>query len=475
MNNNTENNLRFLFQKWSGEKPEIINPLPDSGSYRKYYRISSSSKTALGVFNEDRKENLAFLSFSKHFIKNNLNVPEIYEQDLENKIYLIQDLGDITLFSLLIKENYKEHFSSTNINLYRKVIEELPKFQVLAGKDLDYSLCYPCQAFNKQSMMWDLNYFKYYFLKLAKIQFDEQKLENDFQVFTEYLLQADTDYFLYRDFQSRNILIYNDLPYFIDYQGGRKGALQYDLASLLFQAKAKIPTDIREEFLEYYIDNVSKYIAINRKNFKKYYYGYVLIRILQVLGAYGFRGFYEKKTHFLQSISDAINNLEYLLNNVELPVKLPVLMNILPNLVKSDNFQFFDYKKNDLTVTINSFSFKKSIPVDKSDNGGGFVFDCRALPNPGRYEEYKHLTGNDTPVIDFLNKEKEVENFLNNVFLIVDQSVEKYIKRNFDNLMVNFGCTGGQHRSVYSANKIAQYLKEKYNVKIKLNHQELKN
>jgi len=317
------------------------------------------------------------------------------------------------------------------------------------------------------------NYFKYYFLKLARIHFDEQALEEDFQTFTDYLLQTETDYFLYRDFQSRNIMLKDGKPYFIDYQGGRHGALHYDLASLLYDAKADMPDSVRKMLLGYYIITVSKLIPIDPEKFQQFFYGYVLIRIMQAMGSYGFRGFYEKKEHFLQSIPYALNNLASILTNVRFPVKIPALLDALENVVQSKRLKKISTDQRFLTVTINSFSYKRGIPVDVSGHGGGFVFDCRAIHNPGRYERYSSLTGKDSEVISFLDKEPEIKLFLKNVKSIVDQSVEKYLKRKFTNLMVSFGCTGGQHRSVYCAEALAKHLKAKFNIKLVLRHLEL--
>lgn len=471
MNKNQQ--LIKLFENWSGEKAISISPLPPSGSYREYYRIKSKNKVALGVFNPDKKENIAFLKFSRHFLNKGLNVPEIYAEELEKNIYLIQDLGDTTLYSYLTNVYKSGIFPKELIDMYKKVIEILPLFQINAAKDFDYSICYPRASFDKQSMIWDLNYFKYYFLKLSKIPFDEQDLENDFHKFTDYLLKTDCRFFLYRDFQSRNMMIYNNEIYFIDYQGGRKGALQYDLASLLYDAKADIPQYIRNELLEEYIKNIRNLIDINENEFIQYFYGYVLIRIMQAMGSYGFRGFYEKKEHFLQSIPYAIENLEYLLNNITLPIEIPTLINVLKRVVDSQELKDLGKTKNILKVNINSFSYKKGLPVDTSGNGGGFVFDCRAIHNPGRYEKYKLLTGLDNAVIEFLEKEKDLDNFLNNVYLLVDQSVENYQQRKFTNLMVNFGCTGGQHRSVYCSEILAKHLKAKYDIEVGIHHIEL--
>ena len=474
MKENINQKLIELFDSQFGEKPLQIKELLSSGSSRIYFRIISKNHKALAAYNADRKENNAYIAFTRHFEKYGLPVTKIFAEDLDNNLYLLEDLGDVTLFSYL--ENHRqEGFSEKTIGLYKNVLDNLLRFQIDASGDLDYSVCYPRTAFDKQSMMWDLSYFKYYFLKLAQISFDEQKLEDDFNVFADYLLQADSNYFMYRDFQSRNIMICDNKLYFIDYQGGRKGALQYDVASLLYDAKAAIPQQIREELLEYYSGKLKQKIEINESEFRKHFYGFVLVRIMQAMGAYGFRGYYEKKAHFLKSIPHAVANLKWVIENAGLPVKTDTLLEVFKQIIANKHLRkFSDERHENLTVSINSFSFKKGYPADPNGNGGGFVFDCRALPNPGRYEEYKKLTGLDKPVIDFLEKESETELFFENTRRLVSQSVENYLKRSFTSLMVSYGCTGGQHRSVYFAERLAKYLKEKYDVEVVINHKEQK-
>ncbi len=467
-----EQALSELFEQWAGERPQLMLPLAPSGSARIYYRLEGTQRTAIGAYNPHEKENAAFICFSKHFHGKGMPVPEIYAEDLSRHIYLQEDLGFTTLYSFLLKKGdaFPEHL----IGLYKKVVEKLAHLQIEGGKELDYGVCYPREAFDKQSMQWDFNTFKYYFLKLADIPFDEQALEEDMDRFATYLLGADCDHFMFRDFQTRNIMIRSGEPFFIDYQGGRRGALQYDLASLLYQAKADIPESIRELLLHHYLDAASKLLPIDREKFIEYYYGYVLIRCIQVFGTYGFRGLYERKEHFLQSIPPAIANVKWILDNPGLPIEAPELKRVLERVAACTKFDPFDKRKGTssmLSVNVSSFSYLKTgIPEDKTGTGGGFVFDCRFIHNPGRYEPYKKLTGRDESVINFLKHHSEMERFLQDVFHIVDVAVENYIERSFTNLSIHFGCTGGQHRSVYAADSVARHLEEKFGVPVVLHH-----
>jgi aminoglycoside/choline kinase family phosphotransferase len=496
-----EQNLVLLYQSLSGKEPWSVTPLPGSGSYRSYYRLMGAGGAVIGAHNEDIRENEAFFAFTKQFRQQGLPVPEILASDPENRIYLLTDLGDVTLFQLLTRKRTGEGGERKNpkgglpaevMEVYKKALGWLPYFQVKAGRSLDYSVCYPRAAFDRQSMMWDLNYFKYYFLKLARVPFDEQALENDFSGLCDLLLGAEADFFLFRDFQSRNIMVFNDEPWFIDYQGGRKGALQYDVASLLYDGKANIPVEVRSELLNYYLDKLAEIHPVDREKFLRIYHGFVLIRILQALGAYGFRGYYEQKLHFLQSIPFALRNLRYLRENRLIDFGLDTLMNVIDQMIENVDLynqqlievaeynmhQNNELKKIDsslsgvagLTVAINSFSYKKALPIDTTGNGGGFIFDCRALPNPGRFAEYKQVNGMDQPVIDYLSKEPSVQEFLDHACALVEQSVKTYLDRKFNHLMVSFGCTGGQHRSVYCAEQLAKYLKSRYDIVISLNH-----
>lgn len=505
---NKEDQVSSLFQRTFGEEPDNLVKLPESGSSRTYFRISGKRRTTIGVCNSDRKENEAFLSFTRSFASLGLPVPEVIAEDAATNCYLLSDLGDETLFSALVSQRTEASgFPSGISDIYKRVLKILPLFQIRGGAAIDYRYCYPRLAFDKQSMLWDLNYFKYYFLKLANVPFDEQELEENFGTLTSFLLQADADHFMYRDFQSRNIMLLNNNPYFIDYQGGRKGPLQYDVASLLYDAKADLPQMVRDQLLECYLNEIEKYRPGISPDFLKYFPGFILIRILQALGAYGYRGYYEKKSHFLQSIPYALNNLRNLLKTNNLGVDLPALYGVLDQLIEAKAETRTGAKQSpakpnlqtaitpspalhqqwrgepgighripgisSLTVTINSFSYKNGIPSDPTENGGGFVFDCRALPNPGRYEQYRHMTGKDHAVIEFLQKEADTRIFFKHVSSLVDQSVKRYIERGFQHLFVNFGCTGGQHRSVYFAERMKEYLAGRYKIKINLHHTNL--
>jgi aminoglycoside/choline kinase family phosphotransferase len=467
--------LKKLFEQRFHSPPAQMQPLQDhlGGSGRKIIRLTSGKISAVGILYGVREENVAFLEFSRHFRRHNLPVPEIYAKDLDHGAYLEEDLGDTTLFELLSKNRAGENIAPQVVEVYRKVVAVLPRFQIEAGRDLNYKVCYPCASFDRQSIAWDLNYFKYYFLRLAGIPFNEQALENDFGRLTDFLLTANCDYFLYRDFQSRNIMLRDAQPFFVDYQGGRKGALQYDIASLLFDAKADLPPELRQQLLGHYLDTLAGFIKLNREAFMRHYYAYVYVRLMQALGAYGFRGFYERKAHFLQSVPYALKNLRWLLHHAELPIALPTLTGAFKNMLASEKLQGQPSESKNLLVRIFSFSFHRSLPQDDTGHGGGFVFDGRGLPNPGREERFKSLTGKDAPVIDFLSQQESVDQFLSSVMPLVDSSVSNYQQRGFKNLMVSFGCTGGQHRSVYLAEQLAKRLRGREGVDVVVRHLEL--
>ena len=467
--------LKRLFEQHYQFPAERVQPLQGQlgGSGRTIVRLTAGESSAIGILYPVQEENAAFLEFSKHFYRHGLPVPEIYAEDLSQAAYLEEDLGDTTLFEFLGRHRTGEVLAPPAIEAYRKVVAVLPRFQVEAGRDLNYNVCYPRASFDQQSIAWDLNYFKYYFLRLAGVPFNEQALEDDFGRLTTFLLEAPNDYFLYRDFQSRNVMLRDEQPFFLDYQGGRKGALQYDIASLLFDGKADLPPALRQQLLDHYLDCLAGFIEVDRAAFMRHYYAYVYVRILQALGAYGFRGFYERKAHFLESVPYALKNLRWLAANAELPIALPALMTALEAMSASEKLQGLASSAKGLTVRIFSFSFHRQMPADESGHGGGFVFDARSLPNPGREEQYRQLTGKDAPVIDYLNRQESVHRYLAGVLPLVDSSVAAYQQRGFSNLMVSFGCTGGQHRSVFLAEQLAKHLRGVAEVQVVVKHIEL--
>jgi aminoglycoside/choline kinase family phosphotransferase len=467
--------LNKLFEQHFQLPAEHVHPLQGQlgGSGRAIVRLGGGNFSAIGILYPVREENVAFLEFSKHFRRHGLPVPEIYAEDLGHGAYLEEDLGDTSLFEFLGANRTGADIVPPAIEAYRKVVAVLPRFQVQAGRDLNYKVCYPRASFDRQSIAWDLNYFKYYFLRLAGVPFSEQALERDFSRLTKFLLAASHDYFLYRDFQSRNIMLRDGQPFFLDYQGGRKGALQYDIASLLYDGKADLPPELRQQLLDYYLDCLGEHIGVDRGAFMEHYYAYVYVRIMQALGAYGFRGFYERKAHFLQSVPYALKNLRWLAHHVELPIALPALMDAFNAMLASDKLHALASSAEALKVRIFSFSFHREMPADESGNGGGFVFDGRSLPNPGREEEFRALTGKDAPVIDYLNRQESVHQFFSAVLSLVDRSVSTYQSRGFKNLMVSFGCTGGQHRSVYLAEQLARHLRGSNGVEVIVRHIEL--
>src|SRR5215472_14776688 len=336
--------LQKLFEQHFHVQPERMQPLQGQlgGSGRNIIRLSRERQSAIGILYNVREENIAFLEFSRHFRRHGLPVPEIYGEDLGHGAYLEEDLGDTTLFEFLSKNREGESIASQAVEAYSKVVAVLPRFQIEAGRDLNYKVAYPRSIFDRQSISWDLNYFKYYFLRLAGVPFNEQALEQDFARLTKFLLTADRDYFLYRDFQSRNVMLRDGSPFFLDYQGGRKGALHYDIASLLYDAKADLPSAMRQHLLEHYFAALARFVKLEREVFMQHYYAYVYVRIMQALGAYGFRGFYERKTHFLQSVPYALKNLRWLLHHISVPVALPALMTAFKNILGSEKLQALD-------------------------------------------------------------------------------------------------------------------------------------
>lgn len=471
--------LKTLFEQHFRSPVTRVQPLQGQlgASGRKLVRLAGAKSSAIGVLYDVREENVAFLEFSRHFRAHGLPVPEIYAEDLDRGAYLEEDLGDTTLFEFLSKHRDGQVLAPEAVEAYRKVVDALPRFQIEAGRDLNYSVCYPRAVFDRQSITWDLNYFKYYFLRLAGVPHNEQALEDDFNRLTDFLLTADLDYFLYRDFQSRNVMLRDGQAFFLDYQGGRKGALQYDIASLLYDAKADLSPELRQQLLDRYLDRLGDFIVVRREAFLRHYYAYVYVRIMQALGAYGFRGFYERKPHFLQSVPYALANVRWLLQHVELPIELPALLGAFASMAGSEKLQSLPAPSQDdgLVVRIFSFSFRRGIPKDETGHGGGFVFDARSVPNPGREEKFAPLTGKDAPVIDYLDGLESARHFLAGAASLVDASVEAYQRRGFTSLTVSFGCTGGQHRSVYFAEQLAKRLGGRNGLKVQVRHLELEN
>jgi aminoglycoside/choline kinase family phosphotransferase len=466
--------LSALFEAWRGMPPLSIEALPKAGSDRQYFRLRGADVCVIGVQNVDLPENKAFLSFSAHFGKCGLPVPAIYACDDRQEVYLQEDLGDLSLLQALeASRQGAAAVPASVIALYQKSLEQLAKMQIIGGQGLDYTLCIPRADFDLQSIRWDLNYFKYYFLRAIKVPHDEQALENDFETLANWLVATDCSHYMFRDFQARNIMVRGGEPYFIDYQGGRRGALQYDVASLLYQAKADLPEPLREALLDHYINALGAYKSVDAAAFKAHYRGYVLIRLLQVLGSYGFRGFFERRAHFLDSIPYAMENVREFLENAELPIALPTLYAALRTALTSDALLAIGRKPvatQPLTLRVRSFSYKAGLPEDPSGNGGGFVFDCRAVHNPGRFDAYKPLTGRDKPVKDFLESMPETQQFITEASVLVEASVRRYLERGFTDLMVSFGCTGGQHRSVYFADRLAREIGARFPVQVEVVH-----
>src|SRR6187431_3449302 len=463
-----------LYKNWRGKDAASIDVLPRSGSERRYFRIHEpDSSTIIGTYGANIKENETFFYFSENFFGKQLPVANILAISDDRMFYLQEDFGDISLIDRLETEGYTDEI----YGLFQKSLQILAKLHVKGDKKLDYDRCLTNTEFGRQAIMADLLYFKYYFLDALRKPYDKQKLIDDFEALSNYLTHTEYKYFMFRDFQSRNIMVKKDNSiHFIDYQGGMKGAPQYDVASMLWQARANLPDHWKYDLLEDYIDAFENIInqSVNRNIFHNQYNGYVLIRLLQVLGTYGFRGLFERKAQFLTSIPLALRNLKEFFDNQSLGISVPEFSKVLRICLADEIIEKFTpvqaHEKTPLVVKIKSFSYRNGVPPDNSGNGGGFVFDCRGLLNPGRIEYFKTLTGRDKTVKDYLEQQTKMPEFLNSIFDVVDISVEDYIKRNFESLSVSFGCTGGQHRSVYAADALARHLKNKFKVKIEVEH-----
>lgn len=484
--------LKLLYKEWCGFEALRVEKLPQSGSNRIYYRLHGPKGSVIGVAGTSADENRAFIYLAKHFEQQQLPMPRVFAVSEDALHYIQTDLGNISLFDAIKTGREADgRYSEGEVKLLKRTIKVLPRLQLKGAEGLDWSRCYPLPEMDRDSIAFDLNYFKYDFLKFTGIDFHEVKLEADMRALTDDLLEGTGESFLYRDFQARNVMLTQGDPHFIDFQGGRRGPIYYDVASFLWQASAKYSSELREELIDTYLDALEQLQPVDRVEFRRKLALFVLFRLLQVLGAYGFRGLFERKQHFLDSIGPALDNLQELLEKqvfryaylLEILQKLCALNEIRladrPVLIKRKGMKLeapvtpsrFD-GKGPLTVRVFSFSYKKGIPEDTSGNGGGYVFDCRSTHNPGRYEPYKQLTGLDKPVMDFLEKDGEILVFLDSVFKLADKHVERYIQRGFTDLMFSFGCTGGQHRSVYSAQHVAEHIHSKYGVKVILEHRE---
>ena len=472
--------LDAFYRSWKPGSTPVVHSLKQAGSNRQYFRVVDGNTSTIVTWNPgNMAENNAFIEFSRHFHAKQLPVPEILHVDPAKTQYIQSDLGDVSLFHIMQKEGFTPGVK----DLFKKSLRQLAKLQIEGGQHLDYTNCIATRSFDKQAIYSDLLYFLYYFVRALDLPYDKNQLMNDFDLLSSYLMQEEQKYFMHRDCQSRNIMVNDDRVYFIDYQGGMQGALQYDVASMLWQARASLPYEWRDELLHYYFDQANALLGntMDRQSFTDSYDGFVLIRMLQTLGAYGFRGLFERKPHFISSIPFALRNLRWFLENKKVPIRLPELQKVLRMITTEEVVERYETVKagpeTPLQVRIRSFSYRKGLPDDQSGNGGGFVFDCRGIFNPGRFEEFKTRTGRDVEVQEFLQHKSEMPAFLQHVYGIVDISVQDYIRRGFESLTVDFGCTGGQHRSVFAADKLAEHLRDKFNLHAEVSHieQEAKN
>ena len=470
--------LQSLFADVTGCTCERTEALPASASPRRYYRLSGGGTTLVGVVGTSVEENRAFTTLARHFRGKGLNVPAVLAQSGDGYAYLQEDLGGTVLFDCVAEGRRSGIYSAGETALLKRTVSALPRIQFLGGEGLDWSVCYPQEAFDGQMLDFDLNYFKYCFLKPSELEFNEISLQKDFEKLKGDLLRECTDNtFLYRDFQARNVMIRDGEPWFIDFQGGRRGPIYYDVASFIWQARSRFPRELKESLIDSYLEALREFRPTDGKTFREHLRIFVLFRTLQVLGAYGFRGYFERKPHFIASIPLALANLRDLLQ--EPFDAYPYLGDVLARLAGEETHarpapdSADSAEKSPLEVTVFSFSYKKGIPEDNSGNGGGYVFDCRAIHNPGRYEAYKTLCGTDEPVIRFLEDNGEATVFLESVYRLVDAHVNRYLERGFSHLQIAFGCTGGQHRSVYCAEHTAAHLADKFrNIRIIIRHRE---
>ena len=509
--------LESLFKQHTGVAPVSCEALTGSASHRRYFRLTGpGGRTVIGVEGTDADENRAFLTIDRHFASKGINVPKVLAVD--GLCYLQEDLGTVVLYDALAAGRASGNYGPEEVALLKKTLAALPKIQVEGAQGLDWSVCYPQESFDGRMVDFDLNYFKYDYLKLVGVEFNEVRLQDDFDRFRADLLAEPSDTFLYRDFNARNVMLSGGEPYFIDFQGGRRGPVYYDVASFLWQARARYPESLREELLQVYLEALRAYGPVDETRFRERLRLFILFRMLQVLGCYGYRGLWERHQSFIDSIPPALEIVRNLLPFNDYPYLNEVLMTVSEGvffpepvatlgktspkigrfsgapdsypsrgpltrhgavggteqslIAEGSGKNIPSEQKNPLNVTIYSFSYKKGIPADESGNGGGYVFDCRSVHNPGKYEQFKQLTGLDEPVIRFLEEDGEILRFLEHVYALVDAHVERFLQRGFTHLQVSFGCTGGQHRSAYSAQHLAEHLVAKYSVRVHLIHRE---
>jgi aminoglycoside/choline kinase family phosphotransferase len=463
--------LKDLFESYTGQKVTDTEEINSSGSNRRYFRLKGGNISVIGVVGTNVEENNAFVKLARHFIEKGIRVPKVLSVSEDGMRYIQEDLGDDQLYKLVSHGRESGEYSSYESMLLCRTMETLPKIQFKGAQGLDWSICYPEPAFNERMVMFDLNYFKYCFLKATGLEFNETRLQDDLEKLKEDLLKDEGyETFMYRDFQARNVMVKDGEPYFIDFQGGRLGPIYYDVASFIWQARSRYPENLRKEMVQTYLTALKGYTQVDETVFHERLRLFVLFRTLQVLGAYGFRGYFEKKPHFLASVPYALSNLRKLLQKPF--VEYPYLNEILTTLATMPQFNNIAEDKR-LEVRIFSFAYKKGIPVDTTGNGGGFVFDCRAVNNPGKYEHYRQFTGLDPEVVKFLEDDGGITKFLDNVYSLVDTHVKRFMERKFTHMQVCFGCTGGQHRSVYCAEHLAKHLSDRYDIKITVSHREL--
>ena len=463
--------LHKLYESYYGRLPEKVLPMTGSASNRRYCRLTSDAGTCVGVVGTDKNENVAFITLARHFRTKGINVPEVLAVSDDSMVYIQEDLGHDLLLNMLVKARKKDEGVAEVEQMLCDTMALLPEIQFKGAEGLDFGICYPQPSFDRRMIMFDLNYFKYCFLKPSGLEFNEVKLQDDFDRFADELLKYDTDTFLYRDFNARNVMMSDGVPYFIDFQGGRRGPIYYDVASFVWQARAEYPQSLRDRMVESYLGALKQYMDISKEEFGRRLRLFILFRLLQAMGAYGFRGWSEHKAKFVASIPAALRSLKAL---ISVPFDdYPYMMEVLNAMISLPRFADLDNTDGKLEVKVYSFSFMNGMPQDPSGNGGGYVFDCRAINNPGRHIEYKYMTGMDEPVIKFLEEDGGVFDFLEHAYSVVDPHVEYFQTRGFTSLLVSFGCTGGQHRSVYCAEHMAAHLAARYpDIRVRLIHRE---